>query len=510
MSRLASLGRNTAENRAKERRFAPACAAAGALALTLTATAALAPAALAQSNSGIVINSDVLNSLGPGPAATAPLAPQPGYLPAPQVRAQPSQAPVLRLPPQQAPGSQNFQSYGNGNYVVTRPGTLLFPPLEAPASTLAPDFQDNHAARAEAMQNAFAEGPEPSSQLLIPLDNGQRPAGGASADGSIVVFMDNLPPVDESAAAGDAPRLTLRRPPIAVPQPAPRKPEVSPEMLAEVGVTTVDEPAAPLAPEFQTPAKNDAAPTMAEVPPVAEVETAAIEPAPAAPAPVVQTPVVQATAETATTATAAPGNMAAPAAQPAEVPQSTAKAGAMPASSADMPAPVATTEPAPREHMAQAESDGPVNLLPASEVQAAAPMTGETVASADVPAPIAAAPATPGVQTASLAVGAPLEDISVTFDNDSAELSDLVQAELLSLADSLRANEAGRIQVLGFASAKDGSQDLARKLALSRALKVRSFLIDAGVPSARIQIRPAGEQTGNGPANRVDIRPIDS
>jgi outer membrane protein OmpA-like peptidoglycan-associated protein len=198
----------------------------------------------------------------------------------------------------------------------------------------------------------------------------------------------------------------------------------------------------------------------------------------------------------------------------------------MPASSADMPAPVAMTEPAPQEPpqapMAETESEGPVNLLPAETRAAAAADTstneslaGETVASADVPAPVAPAPsapapAAPGVQTASLTVGEPLEDMSVAFDSDSAELSDLVQAELLSLASSLRSNQAGRIQVLGFASSEDGSQDLARKLALSRALKVRSFLIDAGVPSARIQVRPASNQTGSGAANRVDIRPIDS
>lgn len=538
MSRLAPLGRNTAENRANGRRFAPACAAAGALALTVTtalATVALAPEALAQSNSGITINNDVLNNLGPGPspAPGAPLTPPPGYAPAPQVQAQPSQAPLLPLAPQprQAPGGPALQPYGGSNYVVTRPGTLLFPPLEAPTSTLAPGFQDNHAARAEAMQNAFAEGPEPSSQLLIPLDNGESPANSGSPDSSIVVFMDNLPPADDSAAAADAPRLTLRRPPMAAPQPAPRKPEVSPEMLAEVGVTTVDEPASALAPEFQTsPSADEApamAPTMAEVPPVAEVETTAIEPAPAAPAP------TEEPAEEPAAAMAEPESLPAPAPAPqvAEIPESPAPESTMPASSADMPAPVAMTEPAPQEPaqepMARTESEGPVNLLPAETRTAAAadmstnePLASEAVASADVPAPVAQAPSAPassapassapGVQTASLTVGEPLEDMSVTFDSDSAELSDLVQAELLSLANSLRANDAGRIQVLGFASTKDGSQDLARKLALSRALKVRSFLIDAGVPSARIQVRPAGDQAGSGPANRVDIRPIDS
>ena len=96
------------------------------------------------------------------------------------------------------------------------------------------------------------------------------------------------------------------------------------------------------------------------------------------------------------------------------------------------------------------------------------------------------------------------------FDSDSAELSTLVQNELRSLAHTMRAQDDGRIQVLGFASSEAGSDDLARRLALSRALKVRTFLIDAGVPSTRIQVRSLGTKSDGGPANRVDIRPIDS
>ena len=60
------------------------------------------------------------------------------------------------------------------------------------------------------------------------------------------------------------------------------------ELLAEVGVTTVDEPATALAPEFQA-APAPAAPAMAEVPAVAEVETSEIE-EPAAEEPGVEEP----------------------------------------------------------------------------------------------------------------------------------------------------------------------------------------------------------------------------
>src|SRR3546814_3728415 len=146
------------------------------------------------------------------------------------------------MAPAAGSGSLGFQPYGTGNFVVTRPGTLLFPPLQAPTSTLIPGFAGagdshtaNHAARTQAFDNAFAEGPEPSSQLLIPLqDPGHTPGGapgwtGAPSSDSVIVFMDNLPPADPNADPASAPVLVLSAPP----QPAPPKPEVPAEMLAD-------------------------------------------------------------------------------------------------------------------------------------------------------------------------------------------------------------------------------------------------------------------------------------
>ena len=508
MSRNVQLGQKMAENRAKSRRFAPACAAAAValpLALSLTAglTVTLAPEALAQSNSGIYINNDVLNTLGPGPAPTpgAPLAPQPGYTTPGFAPPSGPLQPIAPLAPQPqgGPGGLTFQTYGSGNFVVTRPGTLLFPPLEAPKSTLAPGFSDNHAARTRAMTDAFAQGPEPSSQLLIPLEPSDSASGAAGASESgIVVYMENLPSADDSAATADAPVLILRRPPLATPDPAPRKPEVPAELLAEAGVTTVDESAG-LAPEFQSADAADEAPApeMAEAAPPAEVEIATVETAA-----IEETPASESLADEATAPTKPISEPEAPAQQVATAP----------VNSADVPAPTMTpATPAKKTP----EAAAPVSLLPESPA-----------ASSDDPAPDAETPATasatepatedaaspsmsPGVQTASLTVGA-VEDVTLPFDGDSAELSEPVQAELRSLANSLRANDASRIQVLGFASSEGSSQDLARKLALSRALKVRTFLIDAGVPSARIQVRSLGDKAEGGPANRVDIRPIDS
>jgi outer membrane protein OmpA-like peptidoglycan-associated protein len=465
MSTLAAHGRKATDIRPESRRFGRIPAVAGAFALAAAALPALAPDAAAQSRSGIYVNNDVLNSLGPGPEA-APLTPL-----------APAAAPTLRSPaaqggyqaPPVAPsggqGGLSFQPYGSGNFVVTRPGTLLFPPLQDPTSTLTPGFAgapDNHAARARALDNAFAEGPEPSSQLLIPL---QAPAGGpgqgpAASSDSVIVFMDNLPPADPDADHSSAPVLVLQAPP----QPAPRKPAVPAEALAGLQPVISEEPAE-LAPEFTAPQSEvPAPPMMAELPPEAAVEQsplaaelAAAEPA-ASETPAAEMPAAELPA-------AAPTVDETPAPMPAE------------AAAATTPAPT-TSGPM------LSEASAPVSLLPAA---------------ADSPA---------GLQTASLTVGG-IEDRSFLFDVDSVELSPDVQSELRSLADALR-GDGSDIQVLGFASGQDVSEDQARKLALSRALKVRSFHIDAGIPSARIRVRSLGDRAEGGPANRVDIKPIGS
>ncbi len=293
MTRHTAHGRKAAKNRPASRLKGPAGAALGALVLAAAQAPVLAPDAAAQSRSGIYINNDVLNNLGPGPDAApiTPLNPTPltpgGPAPSYQYQAPGLQTPAYQAPAYQGPTAQGgnggltFQPYGSGNFVVTRPGTLLFPPLEAPSSTLTPGFGgsvDNQAARAEAFNNAFAEGPEPSSQLLIPLDDGAGTSlaatgftgtGGNGSD-SVTVNMDALPPADPNAQAGSAPLLTLRRPPLVAPQPAPRKPEVPAEMLAEIDLAPIDNGPAELAPEFLAPAPAPEPTEVADLPPAAE------------------------------------------------------------------------------------------------------------------------------------------------------------------------------------------------------------------------------------------------
>ena len=91
------------------------------------------------------------------------------------------------------------------------------------------------------------------------------------------------------------------------------------------------------------------------------------------------------------------------------------------------------------------------------------------------------------------------------FATSTAELSRSDEQRLVELADRLQQEQSRRIQIMSYASAVDENVSRARRLSLSRALAVRSFLIDKGVPSTRIDVRALGSNVGDGPADRIDV-----
>lgn len=62
-----------------------------------------------------------------------------------------------------------------------------------------------------------------------------------------------------------------------------------------------------------------------------------------------------------------------------------------------------------------------------------------------------------------------------------------------------------RLQLLAYADGATTSASQARRLSLSRALAVRSYLIDKGIRSTRIDVRALGNQVKGSPADRVDV-----
>ena len=93
----------------------------------------------------------------------------------------------------------------------------------------------------------------------------------------------------------------------------------------------------------------------------------------------------------------------------------------------------------------------------------------------------------------------------IGFGAGSAKLNSDASARLNDVSNSLKKNSALRIQLLAYAGSKDGSASQARRLSLSRALAARSYLIEKGIRSTRIDVRALGNRSGTGPADRIDI-----
>lgn len=88
---------------------------------------------------------------------------------------------------------------------------------------------------------------------------------------------------------------------------------------------------------------------------------------------------------------------------------------------------------------------------------------------------------------------------SSDMDQDSRRLFDDQAVALM------KGNPDIRVQVQAYATPSDEGQSSARRLSLTRAMAIRSYLIEREIDPRRIDIRALGEQTGPGPQDRVDL-----
>ena len=105
----------------------------------------------------------------------------------------------------------------------------------------------------------------------------------------------------------------------------------------------------------------------------------------------------------------------------------------------------------------------------------------------------AVAPTTPG------------ETMQIEFSAGESALPQSAQAPLATLAAALDHDETLRLQLRAYAGGDVDSASHARRLSLSRALAVRSELIEQGVRSTRIDVRALGNKSENGSSDRVDV-----
>lgn len=102
-------------------------------------------------------------------------------------------------------------------------------------------------------------------------------------------------------------------------------------------------------------------------------------------------------------------------------------------------------------------------------------------------------------------------DLRILFEPGSDAMTDQDRTMLKQLADRLTSDQNQRIQLRAYASSEDGTDSAARRLALSRALQVRAYLIENNVRSTRIDVRALGDKVeGEGPLDRIDIVMVES
>lgn len=95
--------------------------------------------------------------------------------------------------------------------------------------------------------------------------------------------------------------------------------------------------------------------------------------------------------------------------------------------------------------------------------------------------------------------------VTIEFPVGESEIPSGDESKLDQIVAELDADPNRRLQLLAYASPNGESASRARRLSLSRALAVRSYLMGQGVRSTRMDVRALGDQRDGGPADRVDI-----
>jgi outer membrane protein OmpA-like peptidoglycan-associated protein len=161
-----------------------------------------------------------------------------------------------------------------------------------------------------------------------------------------------------------------------------------------------------------------------------------------------------------------------------------------------------------------APARAPANLNP---IEAAPPPPPPTAAKAKAipkPEPTLEAQLAPKPkQTASIAPkGGDIKTgkaIRVVFNPGVSRLPQEAKKDLQEVANKLKDAVTLRLQLQAYAGSASLSSSKARRVSLSRALSVRSFLIESGVRSTRIDVRALGNKSTEQPINRVDVNVVE-
>lgn len=221
---------------------------------------------------------------------------------------------------------------------------------------------------------------------------------------------------------------------------------------------------------------------------------------PAEPALPATTPTQSQPSSTSTEQAAAPSGGTTPPAQPDSMPTEVP-------SPVEKPAEQAPAVQAPAPETQTAETPPASSAATSTETQPEAKPEGEQQAAVAAPTPAPAAPAEGTTPPATGGAALPANATRLLYTGESDDVPADATAKLDTIAQDLLANQDKRIQVMSYAAGTEDTESKARRKSLARGLAIRSYLMKAGVPSTRIDVRALGNKAEGGPADRVDIIP---
>lgn len=204
-----------------------------------------------------------------------------------------------------------------------------------------------------------------------------------------------------------------------------------------------------------------------------------------------------------------PPKPAAAPSKPVEVAKATPAPTAPKVEAEAKPTPTAPAAPAPKnivEKRAEAPKSEPKPAPAAPKVMADAPPPPPP--SAVEPKKVESAMAEAAKSATNTAALPPISvgSVRISFQSEQSKMPSAAESELKELADTLKKQPDDRVQLLAYAGGESLSASKARRLSLSRALAVRSYLISQGVGSTRIDVRALGNKTTEEPFDRVDVQ----
>lgn len=373
-----------------------------------------------------------------------------------------------------------------------RDGLMPAPP-RAPQSRLLVSTADAGMPGGQVPFNGMSDGYSDMETVII---------GGASLPGqAVTVTMASPRPMirdDAPVQLQPRPAPPPRRiqPAAATPSPvrAPARPQPA-APVTEAPVTEIAVAPAPMAPE----------PVAASAPAVPAPATPAEPIAPPAPPAAATTPAD----DTVTMAALSPSDMAPPPTMPAiELPPAPVPL--------DEPVAIAEAAEAVTAPAAEAPASPPPTVTlpeppPAPSIATRAPAIApepDAAAEPDVPETAAVAetqiaaiqPSAPTAPVTSSADGS----VTIGFQSDSAEVPTDGSAALDNIVATLSAAPDANVRVEAYADDAGDNASRARRLSLSRALAVRSYLMERGIRSSRIEVRALGVPASGAP-DRVDL-----